>query len=320
MRKFKVISYFKPEDSQEAPGYRQDYSDKAAVYKKLADVFVELTQKYCDMHGYSFVFKWIDDDDLKPIIESKDRFPVLKNNTEKTEKFENIVLYKILMTRNELYKNDSEYVVFFDCDAIVSNPNIKLEDFIDNEHEMWVSHGNNQHHYRNSLTALAKEVQLLFNDKELLSLAMDDFKNANEAFKKKYNGLNLNQLFKNMSRCSSTFNEGFFIVKNTEKMKQLFDVYCENFYLSYQRDRFFNVRFSGDGYLMDYFLNSPSFYDVFSFMPVWNQGHMMLPFGAKYDVDKSFLQHNYSIMSIEDRLKYAEELKTNKWWKQLFEK
>lgn len=315
MKKFKIISYFKSNIISEGPSYRQSYDGKTEIYKKIADMFIEMTQIYSDIHGYDFKFNFIKDDDLKPIIENKNKFQCLKNNTDEGEIFENTVLYKILMTRDELEKNDSEFVVFFDCDAIVSNPNIKLETFIDNKHEMFVSPGNNEHHYRNSLNVLSKEIQLFFNDKECLEYALYDFKKLNECFKSKYQGLDLNQLFKNMVGCFSTFNEGFFIVKNTDKMKDLFNVMCENFYLSYMRDKFLNVRFSGDGYIISYFLNSLNFYSLYTYMPSWSQGHIMCPFGAHYDVDKSFLMHNYSIMSLEDRLKYFEELKNNKWWK-----
>ena len=54
------------------------------------------------------------------------------DNSTINKKTNLIILYKIKYIKEVLNRLDDEYVVFFDTDAIPSNPNIKLETFIDN--------------------------------------------------------------------------------------------------------------------------------------------------------------------------------------------
>ena len=75
-----------------------------------------------------------------------------------------IVLYKIKYINEVLNRNENEYVVFFDVDAIPSNPNIKLESLIDEEHEIFVSPGNKYVDYITATQQLIPEfIELIKN-------------------------------------------------------------------------------------------------------------------------------------------------------------
>lgn len=320
MSTFKIISYFKKEDKQLQRGLQNSFNAKnfesSDNYYALTTIFKELTQIYCDKHNYAFEFKYITNKDLLPIINNKKQYNILNNLTEEQERFENIVLYKVLMTKNELEKEDSEYIVFIDSDAIISNPNIKLEDLIDNEHEIWLSLGNYEYDLNFNLKNLVNSIQFLLakNNSEYLNALFINTKfGYNKLFTEK--NIDLNNLFKLLNCMNGAFNEGVFIVKNTFKMRQLFKIICEHFYLSYNSYTFNKCRYTSEGYIMQYFLNTPTFYNSFAYMRAGIQGHIMGFLNGQYNEEKTFIQHNYSVMAINDRLKFAQILKLNKWWR-----
>lgn len=317
MKKFKIVSYFKKQlnnDIQRGSLHVKNI-DNSDMYESLTYIFKDLTNIYCNIHNYDFIFKEIDDNDLTFIIDNKKKWSFLSTLSENQETFENIVLYKLLLVKNELLKNDSEYVAFFDSDALISNPNISLDEFIDNDHEIWLSLGNHEYDVRQAYNDLLNTVQNIVNDKDKLNrIISSDLKSGYDSLLKD-NNIDLNDLFKSMSSLIGKFNEGFFIVKNTKNMKKLFSLICDHLYLSYNSYTYKNIRYTSEGYLLQYFLNSPKFYNKFSYMKPFSQGHILGAFTGKYNEERSFIQHNYSVMKIEDRLKFAQKLKMNKWWK-----
>lgn len=315
MSKFKIVSYFLKTDGEIQRGISSSNNiDNSDKYLQCTELFNLLTKKYCDIHGYSFEFKYINDNDLAPIVENKKRYPCLVSLNEKQERFENIVLYKLLLTRDALLANDSEYVAFLDPDAFISNPNVSLDEFIDNEHEFWMSPGNAEFDRRNLLNDFFNLANKLFSDNDALVSVIKDWNNGFAEFKKTYE-IDVDGLFKILAAQPLVFNEGFFIVKNTERMKNMFQAICENFWFSYNSFYFNGVRYTSEGFLINMFLRNKNYEDAYAHMSMFSQGHVMGAYDAKYDEDRSFIQHNYSVMPIEDRLKFAQKLKLNKWWK-----
>ena len=122
---------------------------------------------------------------------------------------------------------------------------------------------------------------------------------------------------KHISSKLGSCNEGFFIVKNTENMKNLFYLMCNSFYLTNNSFTLEKNGQSPDGYLLLYFLNSEKYFDTFAYMKPNAQGHIMGAYEGRYDVDMHFIQHNFSVMEVKDKLRFAQELKENKWWRQI---
>ena len=308
--KFKIISYrsniieYKAEDIVSTKNDNDDI-------KELVQIFKELTQKYCNQHKYEFIFKNITIDDLQPIIENKNKYEFLN---VKCNIWHDICLYKIFMIKNELIKDDSEYIALFDTDAIISNPNIKLEEFIDDEHEMFVCQSNNYYDIPQYLNKFVNCFNSFIHDEECLN---EFLKNKNEIikFNKKYN-CDFFKTLTDLTFTQTTFNEGFFIVKNTKTMKDFFSMLCENFYLS-------NLVFENlkndticaiDGFLISLFNKSPRLYSLLKFLPLSTMGHILGSNEHTYNINTTFVQHNYGTMPIKDRLEHAKLIKENKWW------
>lgn len=318
MDKFKIVSYFKrqAEDTIQRGNLDVKGIDDGDAYESLAGIFRELTERYCSAHGYGFLFREISDSDLEPIVRGKGKYGFLPPLDEKQEPFDDIILYKLLLVRDELLKGDSEYVVFMDADAIISNPNVTLDEFIDGQHEIWLSPGNLEFDIRQAYLRLLKVCQTLASDKAKMGMVVSpDPKRGYEQLREG-SGIDLNGIFKSMSSIVGGFNEGFFIVRRTENMKNLFTIVCDHFHFSRNAHTYMNSRYGSDGYLLQHFLNTPKFYGSFAYMRPKSQGHALGMFSGKYDEGVSFIQHNYSVVKVADRLKLAQKVKANRWWRQ----
>lgn len=313
MKRFKIISFRSNITDYEGGAIKVSNKDEADI-KDMISLFKELTQKYCDIHNYDFVFKDITANDLMPIIENKKKYNVIFQENTDREIWNNISLYKILMTRNELLKNDSEYVVFFDSDMFVSNPNISLDEFIDDNYEFWMSQGNNRYDFPHLLNDLIKCINLVVNDKEIIEEIIFDKKNGLNLFKNKFN-TNFIQTYKMFYFHLKAFNAACFIVKNTEDMKHFFNMLCDNFYIVNLNDSIL----ANDEFLISTFINSSKIFNKAKYLPFSMIGHVLGIGEFKYDEERSFAQHNYACVSIKDRLNLARLIKQNKWWKGFLE-
>jgi len=312
MNKFKIISYRSNINDYLSDGIKVTNTD-ANDNLEMVEIFKEITQKYCDLHKYEFLFKFINFDDLNPIIENKKKYNILNRFTPEREKFENIILYKLVFMRDELNKKDSDYVALLDNDAFISNPNIKLESFVDEEHEFFASPSHTTCDTPQIFNRFIFILNKFINDYEIFNLyiknKINGIKALNEKYKSDYCKI-LNEFVSDIYQ----MNEGFFICKNTEYMRTMFNLICENFYLSYLNKNYYTC---SDGFLMFTFLRNLKNDDKFCFLPLTVQGHIQGAEDARYDVNKSFIQHNYGGVSIKDRVKYAKEIKNNKWWSSL---
>ena len=310
--KFKIISYIRwPDGSFNAPG---NFVLNKGDYSKIVDYYNVLVKKYCELNNYKFEFKEITDEDLKDIeLKLSDDWQLLDDSQIKLKTTE-IVLYKIKYVKEVLDRNEDEYVVFFDVDAIPSNPNIKLESFIDNEHEIFVSPGNKYMDFLSAIYQLKPFLMDLFENKNnMLDYFCQDPQLLWSVIKKN-NNINIIARMDQFSKIFAGFNEGFFIVKNTDKMKKLFSLMCENYQIGIHR----TFDSSADGHLFWYFLTSEYFYSSLKYMKFNCMGHH-LGFGPyKYDEEKTFLLHDSDIISMADRTKAFEIMIHNKWWNKIF--
>ena len=91
-------------------------------YLRLAKLAEKINHNYCKINGYDFKFEYKDN--------------------ESNLDFEATTFYKILYINENL--NDCDYLVFIDADAAISNPTIKIENLIDDKHELFLSRGNDR--------------------------------------------------------------------------------------------------------------------------------------------------------------------------------
>lgn len=306
--KFKVISYIKwPDGTFNSPG---DFKLNKGDYTKIVEFYNLLVKKYCQLHNYEFEFREINNNDLQDIKQQlTDDWQLLDDSTIQLKTTE-IVLYKLKYVKEVLKRNEDEYVVFFDTDAIPSNPNIKLEEFIDDEHEIFVSPGNKYMDFISASHQLLPVLSDMCNNKNnLLDLFCNDPTVLCEKIQKEKN-INLIAKFEQFVKIFAGFNEGFFIVKNTPKMKKLFSLMCNNYQIGIHRG--FNS--SADGHLMWYFLTPQYFYSSLKYMKFNCMGHHLGYGPYLYNEDTTFLLHDSDIISMKDRSKSFEIMIHNKWW------
>jgi hypothetical protein len=98
----------------------------------------EINRRYCQEHGYEYYVEK-DDEKIRKIIEDR-AFTWAKP--------------KILLEAME--KHDVDYILFLDIDAIVSNNQIKIEEFIDENYEMVVTEDYSSHSVMNAGVILVK--------------------------------------------------------------------------------------------------------------------------------------------------------------------
>lgn len=81
-------------------------------WQQIADVVLPNAEKYCRKHHYSFFF-----------------------NRQKTYNgFDKIKAIKAIFERN-----DADFVMVVDCDAIIVNHAVKIEDIINEHHSFWIT-------------------------------------------------------------------------------------------------------------------------------------------------------------------------------------
>lgn len=268
--KIKIIQYLISNDNE---------------YLQLAKLSEQINCCYCKLYNYDFKFEY-------------------KNNDENLN-FEETTFYKIPYINNNL--NNCDYLVFIDADAAVSNPNIKIEDLIDNKHEMFFSRGNDRLYQIITLQNLYNNLLNFLKDNRKLLLT-----NYFHEFVDKFN------LYHDLERLSLGnifFNEGFIIVKNTEKMNEFFSL-CSNF-----GKYFLNRIHSGleaDGAVLCFFLQQKKFNNLYTFLPDYAQGGFANSYEGKYDENKTFVLHNYGkALNFNQKYEALENLLNNKWWKEI---
>ena len=79
-------------------------------WEQIADVTCENSKEYCKKHGYSLI-------------------KTIKSDYQGFEKIEK--------AHDHLFTEGYDVVLFMDCDSIITNHNIKVEDFLDDEHDFY---------------------------------------------------------------------------------------------------------------------------------------------------------------------------------------
>ena len=266
-------------------------------YRKLAELSKEINSKYCQLHNYKYQF----DDWKKEVV--VDQFGEFNWGLAAGG-------IKIKYLRDQLNKQDCDYLVFVDADAAVSFPQLKIEDMIDQQHQLFLSRGNNIADQISFLTNAYKRMHNILYNEDICNQFLD------QGLIQKYD------LFKYCESFSTNyilFNEGLFIIKNTERMREFFEQ-AYKFMKSYIIEMAYDSFSAIDGRTIRYMLMLKKWKDIYIHLYPQSQGCVIGAYKMKYDLNKTFILHNYgSIFTIEQRIAYLEQLKQNFWWKQVYD-
>lgn len=277
--KFKMVSYFVPNDNED--------------FKKLTDITTQINKQYCEMHRYDYQLINVS---KEQIIEEFGEFDL-----------EKIVGYKLKLWRDQL-DSDCDYLAFIDTDAAVSNPDIKLEDLIDDTHSLFFSRGNDIWYQNMAVTDIYKKFhKLIFDDNKRFNSEHWD-----TVLSKEYDVYNL---LEGLSICAIGFNQGFMIFRNTQIMKDFLDN-CLNLLKTYTKNLYTKSDSGLEGKTIRFTLAQKQYKDIWTHMPEWSQGGLANVGKTKYSVEKTFIMHNYGeALNIKQKISLINTIKKNKWWK-----
>lgn len=263
-------------------------------YLTLFNLTKQINIKYCNLYNYNYHYDIFNKNMLQQLY----------------GKFKWIYacVYKLQYIYNNLIKNDCDYLVFLDADAAVNKPTIKIEDIIDENHDLFLSKGSEKVQILRSLSSLNKLIYLILENHQY-------FLDNNIEFNL-YNVPDFFQLCEKFSHGSLFFNEGFMIIKNTFLMKQFFQD-CVGL-IKYYIHRYVWRGRGYDGLIMSSILFQEKYKNAFVYMFDQAQGGIKNDFETKYDEDNTFILHNYGgATTLDQKIKQFQKLKTNKWWSQI---
>ena len=278
MMKIKIIQYFIGNNQK---------------YLKLCKKDEELNRKYCQLCGYDFDFIYFNAEEIK-------------------QEGIDFLFYKIKFIYDYLIqKQNYDYYVFLDADAVVSNPNIKIEDLIDDKHQLFLSRGNDRFGQILALRRVYEAIiKKLSTGKQLLTCKIEDICNL---------GRDINDICEHIS-LNIAFNEGFFIIKNDELMKDFFEDTLK--IANYRKENALRPMKGGlQGRSMAMTLQMKKYNSCYTFMYDQAQGGVANSYELNYDIDKTFILHNFGqALNLDQKINQVQNLKTNKWWKPILEK
>lgn len=273
--KIKVVQMYTPSQKKE--------------YRQLADLSKEINQKYCQMHNYEYHFIQFPQ---QVIIDQLGSF-----------NWDNVIAYKQKFIEEQL--TDCDYLVFIDADAAVSNPNYKIEDLIDSQHQLFLTRGDDRQHwvFRKMYDILH---DYIFKDKRYGNQWVDQ---------KLMRDFKFYPFFETFAQSWIQFNQGLYIIKNTEKMHYLFKqswIIVKSYFL----DCDWQSYSAPDGRSLRFVLLQKRYKGVYTYLFDQAQANVAQIGRTKYNVDKCFVMHNWGkATTMQQKIDLMKGLKTNKWWK-----
>lgn len=267
-------------------------------YLKLCKACEEVDREYCKLHGYDLEFTYLKKQDVIDFFGGR----------------EDVVIehYKIPFIKQQLDKQDADYVVVLDTDATISKPTIKIEDLVDDKHDMFLSRGNEKVLQINLLVEVYNKIHQILQREQTEHYLVNNY--YDQTIMKEYDFF---RLFEWLSMGYLQHNEGFMIFKNTQLMRDFWSD-CRKYqeiFINMNKDI---VNEGKDCRVIKFTLLQDKYKDIFTFMPEFAQGGLANAFETHYDEDKTFVVHNFgSAMTLDQKINFVESLKTNKWWKEI---
>jgi hypothetical protein len=103
-------------------------------YKSLCELSTKVNRKYCELNNYEYTYKEFDETVLENFCQ--DGIFELESLKSKTW------IYKYQFILDTLNSSTEDYIVFVESDSIFVNPNNKLENYIDTEHDIFYAASN----------------------------------------------------------------------------------------------------------------------------------------------------------------------------------
>lgn len=266
----------------------QFYCGDDPVYKELVDVVADLNGEYCKRYNYKYCFEHVSREDV--------------DNYINTNIFRwNINAYKFKVINDHLRMDDCDYLVYMDADAVVSNPTIKIEDLIDQDHSIFFSRSDSKYDQQMHMIDLGNKLNAVYQQRLLQTNYFDEFTDKFQ-FYLSFERLMIGYLF---------MNEGLIVIKNNQLMKDFFT--DADKLVPYFNDIKYNTM-TTDGRIIHFLTLRNKYKDSWTFMYDQAQGSYASRGKSKYNEENTFVLHDYQIQSFQVRLEHIKQLRNNQWW------
>lgn len=267
----------------------QYFVNKNEKYLELCNLSKEINERYAKLHNYDYQLEYITEDEIKKYYNKSD--------------WNEICGYKVKFIQRKLEEQNADYLVFIDADAAVSMPQIKIEQLIDQEHQMFLSRGNEIWLQNWLFTNLHKKLDFLIKNNVLMKYYYDQsIMKANDMF----------NVGERLSYGNLMFNQGLFVIKNTPTTRSFFNQCFIN------QQVLIKIPYSKmplDGRSISFTLMQEQYNNIYKFLNQQSQGGFYNSYSTKYNQDHTFLMHNFgSGMNIDQKIAALNKLKTNKHW------
>lgn len=256
-----------------------------------------INEKYCKLHNYSFIF-----DNIK-IDEIHYDFEELRLD----ENIFNIKLYFHRFEMFEKYINEFDYLVSFDSDVCVNNPNIKIEDFIDENHHMFLCQDSGLLVPTLHLFKSVDNIKSFFKENNInyLSNPLNQLSNIQV-----FNQGSIMHFLKTICSNPNGLNAGFIIIRCSDIIKE-FIADFKKYYILFS-DCFYDQGCIG------LLLQTLKYKNIVKILNHMIQGNPFLGSPFNYDEENNFLCHFYGNNSNTFEMqKILNKIENNKWWSQI---
>lgn len=207
-------------------------------------------------------------------------------------------IFKYQYLLDQLNSCEEDYLVYVEYDACFCNTIKKLEDYIDDEHDIFYSRCNwswDVNNYLKNVNTMVQEINKNLND-------ICNYETCSKTF---FNNINSYlTIAHNIFFC----NEGFYILKNSEITKEFLRAivkYAPCFSNCYS--------WIPEGMTLQFMMASPKFNSALQVLPPKTQGHIYGNSNA-YDEDECLICHNSSIEK-EKLYNFLTTIRNNKYFK-----
>ena len=264
------------------------------AHKQICDLAKEINSKYCQLHNYDYHFYDIERQEVSKVI-----------NTQGDDRLDALT-YRTIFLYNQLMKQDCDYLVYLDTDAIVNKPIIKIEDLIDEQHELFISRFDCRNELAKALSYLYNNLTFLYHHQQIL------LKEYPDVILQK---LDIFRVFESFYYGHLVWNEGFLIIKNSEMMRQFYEKAIN---LTSELIDLQPSFLPTDSKVFGLLTLKEKYNKKYTYLNDFSQGGYNSQFEARYNEQKSFILHDYLINDRIERIEHIKQLKKNKWWKEYF--
>ena len=272
-------------------GFHIDWNPSPPIYEKIYTLTSGINQKYCELNGYHYQFD----------ILSKSVFIGFLDNDifNLASEWHRSCIYKYKYLLDKLERSSCDYVVYVEYDACFCNDFLRLENYIDGEHDIFYSRCNwsyDVNYWIDNLNNLVNEINRRLHD-------IFDYDKYTET-------LLCREIQPRMVFLRNIFlgNEGFYIFRNSEISKKFLKAIIKYAPLFYDNTDLMCT----ESQVVQCIMSKDVFSSRVKVLPPKTQGHIY-GWSNQYNEDECLICHNSSIDK-DTLYRFLQTIAGNRYW------